>query len=59
MKPREFFRRLWNKPIFRHLLSGAVAVFISTTAVKHGVDAQTAQQAGAAVKEVIQQLPNE
>lgn len=59
MKPRDFFRRLWAKPIFRHIVSGAVAVFISTTAVKHGVDAQTAQQAGAAVKEVIQQLPNE
>lgn len=59
MKAREFFRRLWSKPIFRHIISGAVAVFISTTATKHGVDPQTAQQAGQAVGEVVNSIPAE
>lgn len=54
-----FFRRLWAKPIFRHIISGTVAVFISTAAVKHGVDPATAQQAGQAVGEVVNTIPAE
>lgn len=54
---KNFFRRLWSKTVFRHIVSGAVAVFVSTAAVKHGVDPATAQQAGQAVGEVVNTIP--
>lgn len=56
---KDFLRRLWAKPIFRHIISSAVAVFISTTAQKNGVDPVTAQQAGQAVGEVVNTIPAE
>lgn len=57
MKAREFFKSLWRKAVFRHIVSGAIAVFISTTAINHGVDQTTAQQAGNAVGEVVNTIP--
>lgn len=59
MKPRDFFRNLWTKPVIRHLASFAAAVLVSVNLTKAGIDPATAKQAGQAVGEAIKTITTE
>ena len=58
-KSREFFRRLFDKPVIRHLASFAAAVVVSVGLTKAGIDPTTAKQAGKVVGEAIKTIPTE
>lgn len=56
-KLKNILRGAWSLPIVRHVVSGAVAVMISTQLVNRGVDESTAYNAGQAAGEIIKQMP--